>query len=197
MINARGQRSRDQGKTSHATPACGDPPGCGALCATRFGPRLGPCAHLPVGGDTRARAAHRDGGLAGHGVGHGAPCDERSSGLEPRHVVSPPGQSDAAGVAPHRLCAPRGDDRPGSRRHRGTPVRADDQGSRVRLGCGALDQEACHPLLWAEVGVDDALGPRALEPAWVGRCPVCLRAAGPRRGAASAGTRRASTGFGR
>jgi hypothetical protein len=34
--------------------------------------------------------------------------------------------------------------------------------------CGALEQKARHPLFWPEMGLDDALGARALEPARVG-----------------------------
>ena len=43
-----------------------------------------------------------------------------------------------------------------------------DHGQGLLSGCGALQQEARHPLFRPEMGVDDAVGPRALEPPGVG-----------------------------
>jgi hypothetical protein len=106
--------------------------------------------------------------LRAMGGGGGAPFHERSSGPEPGEVVGPPRESDSARGAAHAPSPPGRHDRPGSRRYGGTPVRATEQSHRVLSRCGALHQEACDPWLWLEVGVHDALGPSALEPAGVG-----------------------------
>src|SRR5262245_34732347 len=168
MIDELSPKCRLSKEVSYAPPARSDHTGLSSLCATLFTPRLAPCASLTLGGNSHPRSSHRDGRRAGHGVGDGVPLHELSSGPEPGLGVGPPGQSDTARAVPHGLCAPRGDDRPGSRRHGGTPVRAQDQGQGVLSRGGALDHEACHPLLGPEVGVEEALGPGALEPAGVG-----------------------------
>jgi hypothetical protein len=79
-----------------------------------------------------------------------------------------PGQSDTARLAEHAAGVPGRHPRARSRRHRGTPHRAHDQRQRMLSRCRALDQEARHPLLWLDVGVDAALGPSALAPTGVG-----------------------------
>lgn len=53
-------------------------------------------------------------------------------------------------------------------RHHRTPQRAEDQGQGLLPGCGALHEEACHPLFRPEVGFDDAVGPCPLGAAGVG-----------------------------
>ena len=87
------------------------------------------------------------------GLGGGAPLHELPSGLEPGHLVGPPGQSDSVGPAHHAAGAPRGDDRPRGGRHRGTPLA--DGRSRPK-GCYRdavrSTQEARHPLFRPEMG---------------------------------------------
>jgi hypothetical protein len=48
------------------------------------------------------------------------------------------------------------------------PQRAEDRGERLLSGRGAFHQKACDPLLWLEVGVNDALDASALESAGMG-----------------------------
>jgi hypothetical protein len=54
------------------------------------------------------------------------------------------------------------------RRHRGTPLRAEDYGQRVVPGCSAILAHTCHPLFWPQMGRDAAAGPGALGPAGLG-----------------------------
>jgi hypothetical protein len=117
---------------------------------------------LLLGGDAGSRRPYSHGRLTGHGAGHGALSHELPSGLEPGHMVGAPGQSDSAPVTHHVPCARRGDDPPRGGRHRGTPPWSQDHGQRLLSRCGALDQEACHPLSWPEMGVDDAPGSGAV-----------------------------------
>ena len=131
------------------------------------------------------------------GLGDGAPLHQLPSGLEPGHLVSPPGQSDSVGLAHHAAGAPGSDDRPRGGRHRGTPQRPQDHGQRLLSRCGALHQEARHPLFWPEVGVDDALGAGALEPAGVGVALSHRPVLACRASAASAGIKPVSIGSGR
>src|SRR4051794_25044716 len=56
----------------------------------------------------------------------------------------------------------------GADESRGTPQGPQDHGQRLLSRCGALDQEACHPLFRPEMGVDDAPGPDALGAAGMG-----------------------------
>ena len=180
-----------EGGHRHATPARSDHTGLGPLCATVFAPGLAPCAGLAPGRDAGARGPHGDGRLAGDGAGDGAPLHQLPSGLEPGHLVGPPGQSDSVGAARSRCLVPPGativlgaDDTVERRSGR------QDHGQRLLSRCGALHQEARHPLLWPEMGVDDALGAGALEPAGVG---VALSHRPVLAGRASAAQRRHKT----
>lgn len=56
----------------------------------------------------------------------------------------------------------------GADESRGTPQWPQDHGHRRRSRCGALDQEAWHPLFRPDMGVDDAPGPGALGAAGMG-----------------------------
>src|ERR671935_2409640 len=155
-------------ETSHATPARGNHTGIGAFRTTLFRPRLGPCPALALGRDADAWAPYGDGRPARDGVGHGAPLHQRPAGLEPGHVVGPPRESDSVGLAHHAAAPSGGDDRLRSGRYRGTPLRTQDQGKRLLPGCGTLLEETRHPVFRPQMGLDDALGARALEPASVG-----------------------------
>src|SRR6516165_5780102 len=162
------ERSHYRRRTAHATPARSSLTRLSPFCATLFPAGLGPRANLALGRASGPRRSYCDGCLADHGVGPGAAIHERPPGPQPGHLVGTPGQSDSARVAPHGPGAPRGHDRLRCRRHGGTPVRAEDQSERLLPGCGALHHKARHPLLWLAVGVHDALGASALEPAGVG-----------------------------
>jgi hypothetical protein len=186
-IDELSHRSCYRRRTCHATPARRDHTGRGALCATLVPSGLGACANLAWGRHSCPRAAHGDRGLTDDGARDGAAFHELPSGLEPGHVVGTPGQLHAVGAPHHRPPASRSSQDPGSRRHRGTAQRAEDHRERVLPGCGAFDPQACYALLWLEVGVDDARGPRALEWASVG-VPVSDRPvlAGEEAGSAAA-----------
>ena len=158
-------RSRYRRRTSPAAPARSPLPRLGPLCATLFPAGLGPRARLALGRDAGTRSSYRDGGLAEPGVGPGAAGHDLPLGPPPGHLLRAPGQSDAARAAPHGPGAPRGHDRPRCRRHGGTPGRAAEHSDRRLPGCGALPQNARPPLLGLAVGVQEALGAGALEPA--------------------------------
>jgi len=102
-------------RTGQATPARSDHTDIGTLCATLFAPGLVPCAIIAPGSDLDSWCAHRDSRLAGDGAGHGTSLHERPSGVEPGHLVGPPGQSDAVGVTRRALGASGSPDCPGSR----------------------------------------------------------------------------------
>jgi hypothetical protein len=59
------------------------------------------CPDPIPGCDAYSRSPHGDRRVAGDGVGDGAPFHQRPSRLEPGHLVSAPGQSDALGPAHH------------------------------------------------------------------------------------------------
>jgi len=162
------ERSCYRRRTSSAAPARSHLTRLGLLCATLFPAGLGPRASLALGCDAGPRPSYRDGCLADHGVGPGAAVHARPPGPQPGHLVSAPGQSEAARAAPHGPCAPRGHARRRCRRHGGTPVRAEAQSDRLLPGGCALHQKARHPRLGLAVGVHEALGAGALEPADVG-----------------------------
>jgi hypothetical protein len=164
-IDELGQSSCDRRRTFHVAPARSHHIGVISLCATLFAPGLAPCPDPPPRCDAHARSPHRDRRLAGDGVGGGAPFHQRSSRLEPGDLVSTPGQSDALGPA-HPPAGPvsSGDGARGGRYHR-TPLGTEDRGQRLLSRCGALHQEAGHPLFRAAVGRDDVVGVGALEPA--------------------------------
>src|SRR5215467_6616487 len=162
------ERSHYRRRTAHAAPARSYLTRLSPFCATLFPAGLGPRANLALGRASGTWGSYCDGGLADHGVGPGAAVHDLPPGPQPGHLVSAPGQSDSARAAPHGPGAPRGHDRLRGRRHGRTPVRAEDQRERLLPGCGALHQKARYPLLWLEVGVHDALGASALEPAGVG-----------------------------
>jgi hypothetical protein len=104
----------------------------------------------------------------GDGLCNRAPLHQLPQGLEPGHLVNPPSRSDSLRNTHHAPRFSGSPHCPGSRRPRGTPHRAQDQGQRLLPGCHALDEEARHPLFRPEVGSDDALGPGAVEPADLG-----------------------------
>ena len=162
------ERSCYRRRTSSAAPARSHLTRLGLLCATLFPAGLGPRASLALGCDAGPRPSYRDGGLADHGVGPGAAVHALPPGPQPGHLVSAPGQSEAARAAPHGPCAPRGHARLRCRRHGGTPVRAEAQSDRLLPGGCALHQKARHPRRGLAVGVHEALGAGALEPAGVG-----------------------------
>jgi hypothetical protein len=140
----------------HAAPARSDHTGVSSVCATVFAAGLALCLTLVSGGNAGSGSPYSHGRLTGHGAGDGARFHELPSGLEPGHVVSAPGQSDAARGAHYVAGARRGDDCPWGGRYRGTLQWPQDHGQRLLSRCGALDQEACHPLFRPEMGVDDA-----------------------------------------
>jgi len=162
------ERSCYRRRTSSAAPARSHLTRLGLLCATLFPAGLGPRASLALGCDAGPRPSYRDGGLADHGVGPGAAVHALPPGPQPGHLVSVPGQSEAARAAPHGPCAPRGHARRRCRRHGGTPVRAEAQSDRLLPGGCALHQKARHPRRGLAVGGHEALGAGALEPAGVG-----------------------------
>src|SRR5215467_11946102 len=162
------ERSHYRRRTAHAAPARSYLTRLSPFCATLFPAGLGPRANLALGRASGTWGSYCDGCLADHGVGPGAAVHELPPGPQPGHLVSAPGQADSARAAPHGPDAPRDHDRLRGRRHGRTPVRAEDQRERLLPGCGALHQKARYPLLWLEVGVHDALGASALEPAGVG-----------------------------
>jgi hypothetical protein len=152
----------------HAAPARSDHTGVGSVCATVFTVGLASRPTRASGGDAGSGSPYGHGRLTGHGVGDGARLHARPSGPKPGHVVSAPGQSASARVAHDVAGARRGDDRPWGGRYRGTPQWPQDHGHRRRSRCGALDQEAWHPLFRPDMGVDDAPGPGALGAAGMG-----------------------------
>ena len=162
------ERSCYRRRTSSAAPARSHLTRLGLLCATLFPAGLGPRASLALGGDAGPRPSYCDGCLADHGVGPGAAVHALPPGPQPGHLVSAPGQSEAARAAPHGPCAPRGHARRRCRRHGGTPVRAEAQSDRLLPGGCALHQKARHPRRGLAVGGHEALGAGALEPAGVG-----------------------------
>src|SRR5882724_9106836 len=109
------QRSCYRRRTCHATPARSDHTDIGTLCATLFAPGLVPCAIIASGSDLDSWCAHRDSRLAGDGAGHGTSLHELPSGVEPDHLVGPPGQSDSVGVTRRALGASGSPYCPGSR----------------------------------------------------------------------------------
>ena len=153
---------------------------------------------LLLGAMLDARGTHGDRRLAGDGVGDGAPLHQLPSGLEPGHLVGPPGQSDSVGRAHHAAGAPGGDDRARGGRHGGTPLAAGRSRPKAAIGMRCAPRKKhvirCFGLKWV---VDDALGPGALEPAGVG-VAVSHRAVLARRAVpASDGTRPVWIGCGR
>ena len=201
-------------RTTHAAPARSHHTGLGPVCTTLFTPGLTPCPDLAPGRDAGSCSPHRDGRLAGDGAELQTPLHQLPSRLEPGHVAGTLGWPNRVGT-PRRLPgAPWGAHCAGSRRHCGTPQWPQDHGSRLPSRCRALHQEACHPLLWLEVGVDDAVGSGALGQARMGvalshravlagpeeRSPTApnQRGLGPADDAASAALApRAATGVGR
>jgi hypothetical protein len=93
-------------------------------------------------GAAGARDSYGDGRLAGEGMEGGTPRDQGPLGAEPGHMGWLVSAADAAGVAPPRFCAPRGDTYPGGRRHRGRPPRSQERGAGLRSRGGARPQAA-------------------------------------------------------
>src|SRR5918997_5052927 len=110
-IGELSQSSSYRRRTSHATPARSDHSGVGPLRATLFAAELAPCASVTPGGDSDAGSPDSHRCLAGDGLGGGVSLHELSSGVEPGHVVSTPGQPDSARSPHYAAGAPGSNDR--------------------------------------------------------------------------------------
>jgi hypothetical protein len=174
-------------ETCHAAPARGYHTGLSAVRTPVFSPCLAPGPRVTAGGAADTWRPHGDGGLAGDGAGDGAPLHERPPGPHPSPLVGPPGQSDAVRFAEGPVGPPQSDDGRRGRRPPRAPIRTPDHGERRRPGRGARLEHTRQPVLWADMGRDEARGAGALASARVG----------PRSRPRDDGTRPASTGCGR
>ena len=129
------------GSPCACTPSCGGrysrwSSGAARRCARTPERRicLLACTGLTPGGYTHAWGSHRDGCFTGNGVGHGVPLYEQPSGVRPRHMVDPPGQSDSPWMAHHAASTSGRHHRAWCRRHGGTAQRPQDRSQRLLPG---------------------------------------------------------------
>jgi hypothetical protein len=167
-IDELSQSSYYQWRTAHATPARNGHTGVSSVSATVFAPGLAACAGLAPRGDSGPRDSDHHRRLTGNGAGGRTPLHELSPGSEPGQLVGPPSQQDSLGEPSFTADPVWSGDCPGSRRYRRTPEWPQDHGQGLLSRCGAIESEARHPLFRPEMGLNDALGARSLEPAGVG-----------------------------
>ena len=180
----RCQRSSERGRSAPATPAGSHQSGLGPVGPTRCAAGLASCPTLAPRGAAYPRRPHRDGRVASHGRGGGAPRHHRPWRPEPGDLVRTASPSHAGGTAEPPPGAGGCHECPRGGRSGGTPRWTDKHGDRRRSGGGPLLEDAWQAGLRPARGRDAALGARAVAAARVGvpgsaRAVLAGRAAWP------------------
>ena len=143
--------------------------GLSRVRATRFGAGVVPCPGIKCLGAIRAPSARTVSGalrVMGCATDRHVTTDHRvlnRATWSARHA-----SRLLLGWLIMGVAAPRGDDCPRGRRHRGTPQRTEDYRYRGLSRGGTVQQEPCQPLLRPAGGRDDAVEPGAVGAAGVG-----------------------------